>query len=419
MYYFKFKGRKLYCERVCLEELAQTFGTPLYVYSYKTFVEHFLKIKKAFSKVSPLICYSVKANSNLSLLKILVDKGAGLDIVSGGELFRAKKINCPPQRIVYASVGKTEKEIKEAINYGILAFNVESLAELKRINSLAGKFKKKVDVALRFNPDISAYTHRYITTAKKGTKFGMASEVIREIILNRGNFPNLNIVGIHIHIGSQITKAGPFIRAIKKAKALIDYANRKGLFLNYFNIGGGLGIVYQKERPQTAESFAKKILPLVKGLKLKLILEPGRFIMGNAGVLITRIIYIKETPYKRFIIIDAGMNDLIRPALYSAYHQILPLSKSLKADSSAKLSDVVGPVCESADFLGKNRVLNVEEGDYLAVLGAGAYSFSMVSNYNSRCKPAEVLVKDKKFYLIRKRETYQDLIRKEILFEKF
>ena len=409
-----------------MEELAKKLGTPLYVYSYRTFIEHFLKIKRAFSEVKPLICYSVKANSNLSLLKILVRAGAGLDIVSGGELFRAKKIDCPPKRIVYASVGKTEEEIREALKYGILMFNVECFAELERIDGIAGRLKKRVNVALRFNPDIKAPTHKYLTTAKKETKFGMPKRTIEEIILKRDNFPNLNIVGLHIHIGSQITKSPPFIRAIKKAKVLIDYAKRKGLLLRYFNIGGGLGIVYDKEKPQTAKEFAKEILPLLKDLGVKIILEPGRFIMGNAGVLITRVLYIKETYQKRFIIVDAGMTDLIRPALYGAYHKIVPLtqrqkpllqanfslSKKLKAQ---KLADVVGPVCESGDFLGKGRSLDVKEGEFLAIMGAGAYGFSMSSNYNSRCKPAEVLVKDKKVYLIRRRQTYQDLIREEYI----
>lgn len=413
MHYFDYKGKELYCEEVALSELAGRFGTPLYVYSRRTFQEHFQKIKTAFSSVSPLICYSVKANSNIAILKLLVGLGAGLDVVSGGELYRAKKAACPAEKIVYASVGKTEKEIKEAVKYGILMFNVESLPELRRINNIAGILNKKVLAALRVNPDIEPGTHKYITTGKGETKFGMDIAAVENILLNREEYGCLNIVGIHIHIGSQIVKAAPFVKAIKKVNAMISRVEKKGIKLQYLNIGGGLGIVYDKENPQTAQDFAGKIMPLLKR-DFKIILEPGRFIVGNAGVLISKVIYIKDTPVKRFIIVDAGMNDLTRPSLYEAYHKIIPLDiRHQTLDIRRKKADIVGPICESGDFLGKDRKLDVGDDNYIAVLGAGAYGFSMSSNYNSRPRPAEVLVDGSKVYCIRERETYGDLIRKE------
>lgn len=415
MHYFHYKQNRLYCENVDIEKIGEEFGTPLYVYSARTILEHFSKIRKAFTKISPLICYSVKANSNLSILKLLVDKGAGLDIVSGGELYRAKKVGCPPEKIVYASVGKTEKEIKEAIDYGILMFNVESYPELLRINCVAQSINKKVRVALRVNPDVRVNTHKHIITGKKETKFGLDIETAKEILKKRRNFPFLEIAGLHMHIGSQITQAQPFIRAIRKVRKIFLELRGEGIPLEYFNLGGGLGIVYDKEKPQTADEFAEKIIPLIEELDCKIILEPGRFIVGNAGILVTRVLYVKDTPYKKFIIVDAAMNDLLRPALYDAYHKILPLKKLVKnyLQKKVKKADVVGPICESGDFLARDRNLQVKEGDYLAVLGAGAYGFSMSSNYNSRPRCGEVLVKNRRVYLIRERESYKDLVDKE------
>lgn len=414
MHYFKYKRKKLYCENVEVSLLAGEFGTPLYLYSQRTFMEHFEKIKKAFAALDPLICYSVKANSNLAILKALVDNGAGLDIVSGGELYRAEKVKCPPARIVYASVGKTEQEIEQAINYGIFMFNVESTAELVRINKIASKLNKKVDVALRLNPDVELKTHKYITTGKKETKFGMDEDTIWGIFRQEDIFSQVNIIGIHIHIGSQITQAAPFIKAIKKVDGFIKELRKNGINLKYLNLGGGLGIVYEKENPQTAQSFADKVLPLLKRISLKIILEPGRFIIGSAGILVTKVIYVKNTASNKFIIVDAGMNDLIRPSLYEAYHEIIALNQKPKTKTQRlKKSDVVGPICESGDFLGKDRYLDVKEGDYLAVLGSGAYGFSMSSNYNSRARAAEVLVDGSKVYCIREREKYSDLIKDE------
>ncbi|MDD5476585.1 MAG: diaminopimelate decarboxylase [Candidatus Omnitrophica bacterium] len=410
MHDFKYKKNQLYCEDVIVEKLAKTFGTPLYVYSRSTLLDHYLKLRSAFAQINPLICYSVKANSNLSILKALVSQGAGLDIVSGGELYRALKIGCPAQKIVYASVGKTDKEIVTAISKGIFFFNVESSAELENINRISGKLKKITRVAIRLNPDVEAKTHKYVTTGKITNKFGIDLESAYKILLLRAKFKNLNICGLHIHIGSQITESAPFVAALKKVSDFIQRLKHKGVKLEYLNIGGGLGIVYDRETPQTAQIYAAKIIPLLKKTGLKIIMEPGRFIVGNAGILVTKVIYIKHTPKKKFIIVDAGMNDLIRPALYSAHHSILSLRKNLKSEKA----DVVGPICESGDFLAKERyIAKVKEGEYLAVMGAGAYGFSMSSNYNSRLRAAEVMVAADKISLIRKRESFEDLIRNE------
>lgn len=417
MHEFRYKGSYLYCENVRVLDLARQFGTPLYVYSYQTLIDHYLKLKAAFSQVKPLICYSVKANSNLAVLKALVDKGAGLDIVSGGELYRAIKAGCPAEKIVYASVGKTDKEIEEAIRRRILFFNAESGSELENINRISKKLKKITNVAIRINPAVEPKTHKFITTGKITNKFGIDLEAAENILLRRDEFANLNIKGLHIHIGSQITESSPYVAAINKMVNFIKRLKRKGIDLEYLNIGGGLGIVYDKETPQTARKFAQKILPLLKRTKLKIILEPGRFIIGNAGVLAAKVLYVKTTPKKKFMIVDAGMNDLIRPALYGAYHQIIPLrAQERKGRRTQEKVDIVGPICESADFFAKDRYLpEVKEGEYIAVMSAGAYGFSMSSNYNSRRRPQEVMVVKDKVFIIRKRDDYNDLVRNEVI----
>ncbi len=416
MHEFKYKGNYLYCEDMRIRDLANRFGTPLYIYSYHTLIGHFVKLKTAFREIEPLICYSVKANSNLAILKALVDKGAGLDIVSGGELFRAIEAGCPPEKIVYASVGKTDREIEEAIRGRILFFNVESLPELENINRIARSLNKIANVAIRINPDVEPKTHKFITTGKITNKFGIDFNNAYKIFLIRNKFANLNICGLHIHIGSQITESAPYVAAITKMVKFIAKLKKRGVDLEYLNIGGGLGIIYDKETPQTAENFAQNVLPLLKEAKLKIILEPGRFIVGNAGILVAKVLYIKSTPKKKFVIVDAGMNDLIRPALYDAYHQILPLRMTDRGQRKTERLDVVGPICESADFFAKDRRLpSVKEGDYLAIMGAGAYGFSMSSNYNSRRRSEEVLVINDKVFVIRKRETNADLISNEII----
>jgi diaminopimelate decarboxylase len=411
MHEFKYKRNNLYCENIKVQDLAEKFGTPLYIYSYKTLIDHFIKLQNAFAPIEPLICYSVKANSNLAILKALVDKGAGLDIVSGGELFRAMKVRCPSRKIVYASVGKTDAEIREGIQRGILFFNVESFPELENINRIAGELNKAVNVAIRINPDIEPKTHRFITTGKLTNKFGIDFKSAEKILIRCCSFPNVNIKGLHIHIGSQITESAPFVAAITKLVNFIAQLKNKGVEIKYLNIGGGLGIIYDQEEPQTAGDFAKKVLPLFKKRGLKIILEPGRFIVGNAGILVTRVLYIKPTLKNKFVIVDSGMNDLIRPALYEAYHQILPLKSGR---SRTEKVDVVGPICESADFFAKARKMPIpKEGDYLAVMSAGAYGFSMSSNYNSRRRAEEIMVVGEESFVIRKRESYEDLVRNE------
>jgi len=416
MHEFKYKNNQLYCEGVRVRDLTEKFGTPLYVYSYHTLISHFLKLEQAFKSIHPLVCYSVKANSNLAILRALVDKGAGLDIVSGGELYRALKAGCNPKKIVYASVGKTDKEIENAIRKDILFFNVESLPELESINRLAGKLDKTANIAIRINPDVEPKTHKYITTGKLTNKFGIDLKSARQILLMRRAFPNIRILGLHIHIGSQITEPSPYVAAIKKVVSFMGALKKEGINLQYLNIGGGLGIVYDKETPQTAKKFAQKVLPLLQKTGLKIIMEPGRFIAGNSGILVTKVLYIKPTPKKKFVIVDAGMNDLIRPSLYNAYHRILPLRRAFGGMPEASKVDIVGPICESGDFFAKERLLpGAREGDCLAIMGSGAYGFSMSSNYNSRCRPAEVMVSGDKVKIIRRRETYEDLVRNEKL----
>lgn len=416
MHEFKYINGHFCCEHARVEDLARKFGTPLYVYSYQTLVDHYRKLADAFSSLKPLICFSVKANSNLAILRSLVAQGAGLDIVSGGELFRALKAGCPPERIVYASVGKTDAEIEAAIRKNILFFNVESLPELENIDRIAKKLDKKVRLALRINPDVAPKTHKFITTGKLTNKFGIDFGTAQKIMYGYSGLTHARIKGVHIHIGSQITDGAPFVEAIKKVAGFISQLKNRGIAIEYLNIGGGLGIVYDQENPQTAVKYAKKVIPLLKKTGLKIIMEPGRFVVGQSGILVTRVLYIKKTPLKKFVIVDGGMNDLIRPALYDAYHKIIPVSMAAGRSGKKEIVDVVGPICESGDFFAKARSLaQVREGDYLAVMSAGAYGFSMASNYNSRRRPAEVLVNAHKAYLIRKRECYEDLIRNEVV----
>jgi diaminopimelate decarboxylase len=416
MHDFNYRRNNLYCESVSIEELAGKYGTPLYVYSRTTLISHYRKIKEAFSQINPMVCFSMKANSNLAICKALVKEGAGLDIVSGGELYRALKTGVSCGKIVYAGVGKTEKEIEIAVRRRIFFFNAESIPELELINKVAGRLGMRQKVAIRINPDIKARTHKYITTGHAENKFGIDFDTAKKIFLGKTRYKNLDISGIHVHIGSQIVDAEPFIRALKRIAGFIRDLERRGVAVRWLNIGGGLGIIYSKERPQTAKEYAKAVLPVLKKVNANIIMEPGRFIVGNAGVLITRVQYIKETPSKKFAIVDAGMNDLIRPSLYAAHHEILPVkSRSYSNSKEIQVFDVVGPICESGDFLGKARkFIGLKEGDLLSVMGAGAYGFSMSSNYNSRPRAAEVMVDGSKAMLIRRRETYEDLVRADI-----
>ena len=413
MHDFSYVGKSFYCENVNLEKIAKRFGTPTYVYSYKTLTEHYLKLDSAFNYINHTICYSIKSNSNIAICKLLAGQGCGADVVSGGELYRAIKAGIKPDKIVYAGVGKTEDEIKFALLSNILLFNSESQAELELINKVAGELNKRAKIGLRINPDVDAKTHAYITTGKKENKFGIPLGEAFEIYKKADRYKNLEFRGIHIHIGSQITSVQPYVEAVKKAVDFINKLKSNEIKIDYINIGGGLGIIYDKESPAKADEFADSLKPFLKGLNCSLILEPGRFITGNAGVLLTKVLFVKKSIEKKFIIVDAAMNDLARPSLYDAYHNILPLVKS-DEDKSSEIVDIVGPVCESGDFFAKNRRFPfVESNNILAILSAGAYGFSMSSNYNSRPRAAEVLAKNGRCYLIRKRETYRDLIRNE------
>jgi len=411
MHDFKFRNGELYCEDVKVRTIAAKVGTPFYLYSHHTLVDHFTKIKKAFAKVDPIICYAMKANDNLSVLKTLVNEGAGFDIVSIGELRKALRVNGDPKKIVFASVGKTEEEIVEAIKVGILFFNAESLPELDEINRIAKKLKKRPRVALRINPDVAAPTHAKIKTGTLQNKFGIDLTTAREIISRRKKYKNIVFCGLHVHIGSQITTGKPFITAIKKVLQFVDVLKNDGVSLEYLDIGGGLGIIYKDERPQTAQDFADAILPYLEKTNLKIVMEPGRFITGNAGIFVTKTLYLKDNGVKKFLIVDGGMNDLMRPSLYNAYHEIVPI-KQIKA-KKVKM-DVVGPICESSDFFAKDRKLPMlKKGDLVAVMSAGAYGHVMSSNYNVRGRAPEVMVKENRFEITKKRETFEDLIRGE------
>ncbi|MBI4430211.1 MAG: diaminopimelate decarboxylase [Candidatus Omnitrophica bacterium] len=412
MHEFRYKGSDLYCEGVKLADLVDEVGTPCYVYSYKTFIEHFERLKKAFGSIQPLICYSMKACSNLALVRALVKKGAGLDIVSGGELFRAKKALCRGEKVVFAGVGKSDGEIRKALEVGVLLFNVESESELNAIQRIASSLKKRTSAALRLNPNIGAGGHAYTTTGGYLSKFGIDFETAQTLFLKRYRWPDVHLCGVHVHIGSQILETRPFVEALKRTLKFIEKIRLRGVKIQYLDFGGGLGIIYDRERAQSPADYAQGLVPFFRKSKCKIILEPGRFISGNSGVFLTKVQYVKPTAKKRFIIVDGAMNDLVRPALYGSFHDIFPVRRNGQARKI--LADVVGPVCESGDFLAKDRRLpEVNEGEYLAVLSAGAYGFSMSSNYNSRPRAAEVLVKGSRFYVIRRRELLNDLVRGE------
>lgn len=410
MHDFHYKGRELYCEGVRVRDIIRKTGTPVYIYSHKTFTGHIDKVQKAFKKVNPLICYSMKANSNLAVLKTVLSKGAGLDIVSGGELYRALKAGCEPRKIVFAGVGKSAEEIKSALQEDILFFDVESVPELELINQIAGKLKTTGRISLRVNPDVDPKTHAHITTGKAESKFGVDLDTARRLFASRRKFKSLRFCGVHVHIGSQIVSGRPFVEAFNKVLGFVDEIERETKAeIEFLNLGGGLGVIYHQEKPQTAAQYAKKVLPLFKGRKFRLVMEPGRFVAANAGILAGRVHYVKQTTVKNFAIMDAAMNDLLRPALYEAHHETYPLT--LRPGRKKWVYDIVGPVCETGDVLARERYLpEVKAGDYLALMTAGAYGFVMASNYNSRPRPCEVLVKGGRFAVVRQRETYEDLV---------
>ncbi len=411
MHYFAYRDGELYCEEVPLKRIAGEVGTPVYVYSRRTIVEHYRRLDEAFSGLPHLICYSVKANSNLSVIATLASLGAGADIVSGGELYRALRAGVPPSRIVFAGIGKTEAEMSSALRAGVLMFNVESRQELHVLNEVASRSGLEAPVALRVNPDVDPETHPYISTGLREAKFGVGIQEALELYDEAARLSHLRIKGIHQHIGSQITQVEPFRESVSRLRELVLELRSRGMELEYLNMGGGFGIPYRNEEVPYPADYAEAVGPLVKELGCTLVLETGRMIVGNAGVLLTRVLYLKDTERKSFVVVDAAMNDLLRPALYGAYHEILPVEE--KGDPE-KVVDVVGPVCETGDFLARERSLpRLRPGELLAVMSAGAYGFTMASNYNSRLRPAEVMVDGERFAVVRDRESYEDLIRGE------
>ncbi len=408
MDYFGYRNNILYAEDINLLDVVKKIKTPFYLYSKKTILRHFNQIKEAFSEINPLICFSVKSNSNLKILKILKKAGAGFDIVSGGELYLVHKIKAAPEKIVFAGVGKTKEEIEYAIKTGIFMFNCESIPEIQLINKIAIQKNRIINIAIRINPDIVPKTHKYITTGKKETKFGISIYEIKDIIKTLKKCSNLNLIGLHFHIGSQITETTPYIKALKKVLKVLKKFRSAGYNIQYLNIGGGLGIIYKDEKPSLPAKLAKEIIPYIKKENLQLIMEPGRYIVGNAGILVTKIVYIKKSLNRTFVVVDAGMNTLIRPTLYEAYHQILPLIKTNKKFKA----DIVGPICETGDFFAKDRIIpKVSEGDFIAIKSTGAYGMVMASRYNARPLPAEIIVSGKRFFIARKAEKYKDLIK--------
>ncbi len=415
MHYFNYRHNDLYCDDVKVEDIIREVGTPAFIYSKRTAIEHFRKLDAAFKGFDHTICYSIKANSNLALCHAMAEEGCGADIVSGGELFRALKAGFDSQKIVYAGVGKTASEIKYALESNIFMFNVESLPEAKLIDQIALSMNKKAKVSIRVNPDVNPHTHAYITTGKKENKFGINFHSAPEFYRSLREMKGLDVVGIHLHIGSQILTPEPYVDAIRRGTSLIKKLKDIEIDLSVMNIGGGLGIIYKDENPMTAREFADAVIPVLEDRQCcKLILEPGRHIAGNAGILVTQVTYIKQTPVKKFAIVDAGMNDLIRPCLYNAYHEIQPVHKDSKREIHD--IDVVGPICESSDFFAKDRALpEVHSGELLAIMSAGAYGFTMASNYNSRPRAVEVLVEGDRWRVVRRRETWEDLINGETI----
>ena len=416
MHYFRFSGSQLHCEDVAVADLVEKYGTPLYVYSQRTVAEHFQKLDQALAPLDHLICFAMKANSNLSVMRTLANLGSGFDVVSAGELERVIAAGGDPKKCVFAGVAKTEKEIEYALRRGIYSFNVESEPEIVRINEVARRLKKRAPIAVRINPNVEAHTHAKITTGTYENKFGIAFEQVEAIYERASKLKHIWLRGVQMHIGSQLTTVEPFEQAVKKVLPLVAKLKAK-YNLEFFSPGGGLGIIYNPALASgdpawwksaaakdilTPDTYAARLLPLLQPLGLRILMEPGRFIVGNAGILVTRVEYVKRTGKKNFVIVDAAMNDLIRPAFYDAYHEIVPLAKKKGAPVS---SDVVGGICESGDYFCKDRPLpRVGEGDYLALLSAGAYGFAMASNYNARPLAAEVLVKGNKHALARRRQ---------------
>jgi diaminopimelate decarboxylase len=425
MDHFGYRDRVLCCEDVPVPQLAQAYGTPLYVYSKRTLLHHLGQLQRAFAVVQPLICYSLKTNGNLTICRLMAEAGAGFDVTSGGELYRALQAGGVGEKIVFAGVGKSDAELRYGLENKVLLFNAESEEELQAIAEVAADMGRPVAVALRVNPDLPPKTHIKTDTSLKGTKFGLDLDTVLDVARDLVGHPHLRVIGLHMHLGSPILSAQPYREGAQKGQTLIERLRQQGHRMEYFNMGGGFGIHYRKQEALPADAFAEVIVPAVKASGCRLILEPGRFIVGNAGILVSRVIYTKESGGRRFIIQDGAMNDLIRPTLYDSFHRIWPVAPAAnfpappddyEADIPGTFeNDVVGPVCESGDFLAKNRRLPpVQRGELLATFSAGAYGMAMSSNYNSRLRAAEVLVDGTSHRLIRRRENYEDLVRTEV-----
>ena len=418
MNHFEYRNGEMFAEDVPVKRIAKEVGTPAYVYSLATLKRHFRVFDQAFAKIPHIVCFSVKANSNIALLRVFAKEGGGFDIVSGGELFRALKAGADPKKVVFSGVGKKKEEIEYALRSGILMFNVESEQELLALNEIAGGVKCKAPISLRINPDVDPQTHPYISTGMKKAKFGVDIKRSVEAYRKAVSLPNLEVVGVDCHIGSQLTSVSPFVDALARVREYLDRVlvgslQKEGARIRYLDLGGGLGISYKDETPPHPEQYANAIIQGLEGLDVTLILEPGRVIVGNAGILVTEVQYLKETDEKRFVIVDGGMNDLIRPALYGSYQAIQPVMQN---NGETIVADIVGPICESGDFFAKDReIARPARGDLLAVMSAGAYGFTMASNYNSHPKPPEILVDGDKYYVIRARENFEDLIRGEVI----
>ncbi|HVO67314.1 MAG TPA: diaminopimelate decarboxylase [Syntrophales bacterium] len=413
MNYFHYKSNELWCEEVPVSVIAKDVGTPFYLYSHRTLKQHFRVFDEAFADVPHLICFAVKSNSNIAVLRIFINEGGGVDIVSGGELYRALQAGVDTQKVVYSGVGKRVDEIEYALKSDILMFNVESSQELQVINACAERLGKKAGIALRVNPDVDPETHPHISTGLKKNKFGIDIGKSREEYRKAKKLAGIDIKGVSCHIGSQVTKISPFIDTFERLKKLIKFLKEDDIEIRYVDLGGGLGITYDQEEVPHPSEYAKAIIEAAKDINCTFVFEPGRVIVGNAGIMVTEVLYTKSNEGKNFIIVDAGMNDLIRPSLYDSYHQIQPVIQKQRGEIVA---DVVGPICESGDFLAKDRkVFRFERGEQMAVMSAGAYGFTMSSNYNSRGRIPEILVKDDRFFIIRKREVHKDLISGEEL----
>jgi len=407
--HFEYRKGEMYCEDVPLAKIARQVGSPAYVYSSATLTRHFQVFDRPFKKMDHLVCFSVKSLSNIAVLRLFANLGSGFDIVSKGELFRVEKAGGDTSKVVFSGVGKTAEEIEYALRKNILLFNVESEAELEQINRVAARLRKKARVSLRVNPDVDSRTHHHISTGMKKNKFGIEVKKAIRIYSNWRSYKNVEMVGVDCHIGSQLLEMDPILEALARILGLVKKLRGMGLSIKYLDLGGGLGITYHKENPPLPKQYASEILRFAKDINCKIILEPGRVLVGNAGVLLLKVVYLKQGSVKKFVILDAGMNALIRPALYGSHHEILPVMQ--KPVNKKNIADVVGPICESTDFLAKDRALpEFKAGDYLAVMSAGAYGFVMASNYNSFPRPAEVMVCGREFKVARERESYGQLI---------